>query len=140
MDALTGGLTGIIFGIFMPLIELSSKNFDKEVLQSKLPILVEFYTTWCTPCKAMKPILEQLSHEFHGRLRFGRLDIEHSPEFAVKYGVMSVPMMMVFHKGKVIGGRAGATDKEILKRELNSILRKIESGIREDGKKEDSIL
>lgn len=123
----------------MAIIELTTESFEKKVLKSQLPILVDFYADWCPPCKAIAPILEDLEKEFAGRMRIGRLDIEKNPELTVKYGVMSIPMLLIFWNGKMVGGRAGATDEATLRAEIEVILKKITSEAKEKMPKFDHV-
>ncbi|MBN2196919.1 MAG: thioredoxin [Polyangiaceae bacterium] len=86
-------------------------NFDKEVLQSSLPVLVDFSADWCGPCKALAPIVEQLAEEFGGKLKVGTVDVEQAPVIAGKYGVASLPTVLVFKAGAVAAKQVGRTTK-----------------------------
>ncbi len=80
--------------------EFTIGNFESEVLKADLPVLVDFTATWCGPCKALAPIVEKLADEFEGKLKVGKLDIDEAREVAAKYGVRSVPTVMVFRGGR----------------------------------------
>lgn len=103
-------------------IELTKQNFEKEVLQSEILVLVDFWAPWCQPCLMMAPVLDELSEEFGGRLKIGKLNMELSEHqsLAVQYQVQAIPNMKLFKKGKVIKEFVGLRSKEIFKRELES--------------------
>lgn len=90
----------------------NDQNFDTEVLKSDVPVLVDFTATWCGPCKALAPIVEQLADEFAGKIKVGKLDIDEAPEHTRKYGVRSVPTVMVFRGGEKTGTNVGLTTRD----------------------------
>lgn len=89
-------------------------NFEQEVLTSKVPVLVDFTATWCGPCKALAPIVDQLADELSGTVKVGKLDIDDSPLTAGKYGVRGVPTVMVFKAGERAAQHVGLTTKQKL--------------------------
>lgn len=89
-------------------------NFDQEVLKSDLPVLVDFTATWCGPCKALSPIIEQLATELDGKARIGKLDVDDAPATAGKYGIRGVPTVMVFRNGERAAQHVGLTTKQKL--------------------------
>lgn len=89
-------------------------NFDDEVLKSDGPVLVDFTATWCGPCKALSPIVDQVAEELVGQVKVGKLDIDESPLTASKYGVRGVPTLMVFKKGERAAQHIGLTTKQKL--------------------------
>ncbi len=88
---------------------VNDQDFDAEVLQSDIPVMVDFYATWCGPCKSLTPIVEQLSGEYRGRVKFVKLDIDQAPGVASSAGIMSVPTLVLYKGGsevqKIVGFR-----------------------------------
>lgn len=92
----------------------NESNFQSEVLESDVPVLVDFTATWCGPCKALAPIVEKIADEFPGKIKVGKLDIDEAPQITRKYGVRSVPTVLVFKGGQKIGQHVGLTTREKL--------------------------
>ena len=97
---------------------LTSENFDREVLNSDKPVVVDFWATWCGPCRMQAPILEQLDSELGGSVKIGKVDVDEEPELARRFGVMSIPTLIAFRDGKAIAQNVGVTDANGLKRML----------------------
>lgn len=95
-------------------IKLSTENFEKEVLKSEKPVLVDFYADWCGPCNAMAPVLEELAKELEGKVKVGKINVDENPDIAVEYNVMSIPTLIVFKKGKEEKRLVGLRNKEEL--------------------------
>ncbi|MGE3228871.1 MAG: thioredoxin [Hyphomicrobium sp.] len=87
---------------------VSDTTFDEEVLQSKEPVLVDFFAEWCGPCKAMAPALEQVASEQKGKVKVVKLDVDQSPAITTRYGIRAMPTLIVFKDGKVAGQHVGA--------------------------------
>lgn len=105
-------------------IEITSENFDKEVLQSDVPILVDFWAPWCQPCLMMAPALEELSEELDGRLKIGKLNTElpGHQTIAMQYQIQSIPNMQLFKNGQVVKVFIGLRAKQIFRAELEAEL------------------
>jgi len=103
-------------------IELTEKNFKKEVLESKIPVLVDFWAEWCPPCKIMLPVVEELAKEFEGKIKVGKVNIEKEPDLAQKFSVLSIPTFKIFKKGKVMAEFTGAQAKEKIVEEIKKAL------------------
>lgn len=95
----------------MAVINISESDFDKEVKRSEIPVLVDFYAGWCTPCRAMGKILEDISEEVSGRAKVVKVDVMSETELADEFHILSVPTIMVFKNGKVTDTIVGATGK-----------------------------
>lgn len=93
-------------------LEFTDGNFDSEVLHSTVPVLVDFTATWCGPCKALAPIVEKVAEDFAGKVKVGKLDIDANAEMTKKYGVRSVPTVLVFKGGEKVGQYVGLTSRE----------------------------
>jgi thioredoxin 1 len=89
-------------------------NFEQEVLKSDLPVLVDFTATWCGPCKALAPIVEKLADELEGKVKVGKCDTDESKQIAMKYGIRSVPTVMVFRGGEKTNQHVGLTTRDKL--------------------------
>lgn len=101
---------------------LNSSNFNAEVLQSDVPVLVDFWAPWCGPCRMMAPALEALSADFAGRAKVAKLDTDENEALAVKYGVQALPTLLVFKGGEVISRTVGAASKGVLAGKLEEAL------------------
>jgi len=101
------------------ILEINKENFKKEVLESDRKVIVDFWATWCNPCKMMHPVLEELDKDIGGKIKIGKINIDNDPELAAKFGVMSIPTFIVFKNGNVINSSVGMQTKEHLKELLN---------------------
>lgn len=90
-------------------------NFDAEVLQSDLPVFVDFYADWCGPCKMMSPVIDKLAEEYEGKIKVGKVNVDENGDLAVKYGIMSIPNMVFFKNGEVADRVVGAIPKPAMK-------------------------
>ena len=103
-------------------VHLQTKDFEKEVLQSDLPTVVDFYADWCGPCRMVSPIIESLSQEYAGRAKFVKINTDESPELAERYGIMSIPTVMIFKKGEVSSRTVGAGPASMYKQKIDAAL------------------
>lgn len=103
-------------------ITVNDMNFDDEVLKSSLPVLVDFGATWCQPCRAIAPLVDQLAGEYEGRVKVTALDIDESPATAQKFQIRGVPTLLLIKGGKVIGQQVGAVPKAKIAALINSAL------------------
>src|SRR3989339_1767250 len=99
----------------------SDSTFEAEVLKSEQPVLVDFFATWCGPCKLQGPIVDELSGEVAGKFKVGKMDVDQNPETAGKFGVMSIPTILIFKNGQVAKQLVGLQTKENLKAELEKL-------------------
>jgi len=109
-------------GLSDKLVEITDGNFESLVLKSPTPFLLDLSAEWCGPCKAMLPVIEQLSSEYSGRVGFGSIDIDKNPKVPTQFQVRSIPTLLLFREGKVLGQLTGAHPKarivELLKKAL----------------------
>lgn len=97
-------------------IELYKETFEQEVLQSDIPVLVDFWTTWCGPCKMIAPIVKEIADEYDGKILVGKVNVDEEPDLTMQYNVSSIPTLMVFKNGQLVNKAVGYREKdEILK-------------------------
>ncbi len=106
----------------MSVLPVNEQNFDKVVLQSDVPVLVDFTASWCGPCRMLAPIIEQLAADYAGRVTVCKVDVDDCPDLAQRYGVMSVPMLMLVKDGEVANKTVGAIPKNRLAAMLDAAL------------------
>ncbi len=103
-------------------IVIEESNFEKVVLQAKVPVLVDFWATWCGPCRMVAPVVDELAEEYEGKISFGKVDIGQNPKIASKYGIKSIPSLILFKDGKPISNMVGFRPKVQIKQNLEAAL------------------
>ncbi|MGY8824889.1 MAG: thioredoxin [Candidatus Latescibacterota bacterium] len=103
-------------------IVLTDDNFNLEVIESGLPVLVDFWATWCGPCRMIAPIVEQLSDEYEGKAKIGKLDVDSAQKIAAEFGIRSIPTLLLFKEGKVADQIIGAVPKQQIAEKLDAII------------------
>lgn len=106
----------------MALLNITDKNFKEEVLKSPLPVLVDFWATWCGPCKILAPIIEELAKEYTGKIKIVKLNVEEGQSIPTQYGIMSIPTIIFFKDGKILNQLVGALTKQQLKQKIEEII------------------
>jgi len=106
----------------MPLIEITDANFATEVEQSDIPVLIDFWAVWCGPCKMIAPIVEELVQEYDGKIKVGKLDVDNNQQTAMKFGIRSIPTLLIFKNGSVVDTLIGAVSKGQITEKLDDQL------------------
>ena len=102
--------------------QITESNFEDEVLRSSLPVLADFWATWCGPCKMISPIIDQISKEFEGKAKVVKIDVDACPNLAQRYGVRSIPTLLFMKGGAVVETIVGATSKDIIVSRLKACI------------------
>lgn len=103
-------------------IKITDANFDSMVLKSDKPVLVDFWAVWCGPCQMQGPIVEEIAKDMAGKAIASKINVDENPITAQKYGIMSIPTIMIFHKGEIVKQFIGVQSKETLKKELMKLI------------------
>ncbi len=101
-------------------ITFTDENFEAEVISSDLPVLVDFWAEWCGPCKMIAPAVEELANEFEGKAKIGKLDVDSNQNVAAKYGIRSIPSLLIFKGGEVVESIVGAVPKNAIQAKLEA--------------------
>ena len=104
------------------IVEVTDTNFQAEILGSKLPVLVDFWAVWCSPCRAIAPHVEALAKDYDGKVRVGKCDIDSNPEVATQYDIRSIPTLLIFKEGKVAGQVVGAVPRAKIEDMIKKVL------------------
>lgn len=103
------------------MVTLTEKNFPQEVLQSHLPVLVDFWAEWCGPCKMIAPILDELALEYDGKVKFGKVNTDENQELATEHGIRAIPTLLLFKDGQIADQVVGLLSKRDLKHKLDEV-------------------
>jgi len=101
-------------------LTFTDDSFEQDVLNSDKPVLVDFWAEWCGPCRMVGPVVEELAGEFEGKARVGKVDVDNNPEISAKYGIRSIPSLLIFRDGEVVDQIVGAVPKAQLKKQLEA--------------------
>jgi thioredoxin 1 len=103
-------------------VNFTDANFDEEVIKSNLPVLIDFWAAWCGPCRMIAPIVEELATEYNGKVKIGKLDVDDNQQTAIKYGVRSIPTVLLLQNGEIKDTIIGAVPKSVFVEKINSVL------------------
>lgn len=103
-------------------VTFTDQNFDKEVIESSLPVMVDFWAEWCAPCRIVSPIIEEIAGEFEGKVKVGKLNVDQNQATAQSFGIMSIPTVLVFKDGQVVKTLVGARNREEYKKVIDEVL------------------
>lgn len=98
----------------MSVLKITSENYGEEVLNSKEKVLIDFYADWCGPCKMMAPVVEEIANELEGKLKVGKVNVDENQDLAIKYGIMSIPTLVVIENGETVRTLVGFRSKQEL--------------------------
>ncbi len=97
-------------------------NFQSEVIDSKTPVLVDFWAPWCGPCRMIAPVVEEIATEYAGKIKVGKVNVDENPELASEYGIMSIPSLLFFVNGAPVTKLVGFQQKKVIEAEINKYL------------------
>lgn len=103
-------------------VEINDNNFDVEVVESTTPVVVDFWAVWCGPCRMIAPIVEELAEEYDGKVKFSKLNVDDNPEVSMKYGIRSIPTLLVFKDGQPVDQIIGAVPKKEVQKRVEAVL------------------
>jgi len=101
---------------------VTDAEFEAQVLKATMPVLVDFWADWCAPCKMIAPMVDDLANEYDGKVTFVKLDVDANPETSIKFGIRSIPTLLLFKNGKPVDQVVGAVPKAVLKKRLENAL------------------
>lgn len=101
---------------------LTDQTFQKEVLESDMPVLVDFWAEWCQPCRMVGPIVEEMAKEYDGKIKIGKMNVDENQQIPGSFGIMSIPTLMIFKDGKPAQTMVGVQPKDVFKKNIDSVL------------------
>lgn len=103
---------------------MESKNFKQEVLDEKIPVLVDFWAEWCVPCKMITPYVEEIEKEYAGKIKVVSIDVDENQDIAIQYGIMSIPTLGFFYNGEMVDQIIGAVPKKVIEKKIEEVLKR----------------
>lgn len=102
--------------------QFTTNNFETEVTNSDLPVMIDFYADWCGPCKMMSPIVNQMADKYDGKVKIGKVNVDQNPELAGRFGIMSIPSFLFIKDGKVVNSSVGGMSPDMLSSKIDTLL------------------
>ena len=102
--------------------EFTDQNFESDVIKSKKPVLVDFWAEWCGPCKAVAPVIDELADEYLDKVKFGKVNVDHNQQTAMKFGIRSIPSLLIFKNGSVVNQVIGSVPKDSIVKLIKEVL------------------
>ena len=102
--------------------QFTTNNFETEVTNSDLPVMIDFYADWCGPCKMMSPIVNQMADKYDGKVKIGKINVDQNPELAGRFGIMSIPSFLFIKDGKVVNSSVGGMSPDMLSSKIDTLL------------------
>lgn len=103
-------------------IEVTDSSFEKDVLQSNVPVIVDFWAEWCGPCRMVGPLVKEIATDFEGKVKVAKMDVDSNPATPSKYGIRNIPTILYFKNGQIVDKQVGAVPKQVLVSKLEAIL------------------
>lgn len=103
----------------MAVITITKENYEEEVIKSPVPVLLDFWATWCGPCRMLSPIVDEIANEVEGKAKVGKINVDEQPELAKEFGIMSIPTLVVMKNGEIASRDVGVRSKQALLEKLN---------------------
>jgi len=103
-------------------LEFTDANFDEQVLQADMPVIVDFWAEWCGPCRMVGPIIEQIGEEYEGKVKVGKVDVDNNPQTAMKFGIRNIPTILFFKNGEIADKQVGAVPKQAIANKVEALI------------------
>lgn len=103
----------------MAVITITKENYDEEVIKSPVPVLLDFWATWCGPCRMLSPIVDEIANEVEGKAKVGKINVDEQPDLAQQFGIMSIPTLVFMKNGEVVAKEVGVRSKQAILDKLN---------------------
>ena len=103
----------------MAVITITKENYDEEVIKSPVPVLLDFWATWCGPCRMLSPIVDEIANEVEGKAKVGKINVDEQPDLAQQFGIMSIPTLVFMKNGEMVAKEVGVRSKQVILDKLN---------------------
>ena len=103
----------------MAVVTITKENYDEEVIKSSVPVLLDFWATWCGPCRMLSPIVDEIANEVEGKAKIGKINVDEQPDLAQQFGIMSIPTLVFMKNGEIVAKEVGVRSKQAILDKLN---------------------